>query len=127
VRSNGYEKKYPEYAFSRRNSKISNRYAYDQIRNTRNIGYSQNKTNYSRASIQQRTEAPKNYSQNRAESPRISTQQRTEASKSYSQNRAESPKATSSQRNESNRGNAQSRNSYSAENKNSSRRINNRS
>jgi len=131
VRSNGYEKQHPEYAFSRRNSNVSNRHEYDQIRNTRNVGYSQNKINYPNGSTQQRTDNRRNYSQNRVESPKnsssqrnesnrgysqnrtesqgVATQQRTESPRSYSQNKVESPKTSSSQRNESNRGYSQNR------------------
>ena len=55
-RSNGYERQHPNYSFERRNSNVRNRYELDQKRNTRNVGYSRN-----------RTESTRNYSQNRTE------------------------------------------------------------
>ena len=36
-RSNGYERQYPNYSFSRRNSSVANRYELDQRRGTRNV------------------------------------------------------------------------------------------
>lgn len=104
-RSNGYERKHPDYSFSRRNSKVVNHYELDQKRNARNImdrneiRYSQNRTESPRVSIQQRAEPRRNFSQNRTESPR-----------DYSQNRISYSKEENSQRNENFRGNTSGRN-----------------
>jgi len=88
-RSFGYERLHPDYSFSRRNSKVNNRYELDQIRNTRNVG-SSNDVGYTR----NRTTVPqRDYSQNRVETPRQSAPQRE-----YSQNRIETPRQSASQR-----------------------------
>ncbi|MBF2709293.1 hypothetical protein [Flavobacterium soyangense] len=153
-RSNGYERQYPEYSFSRRNSQVNNRYELDQIRNTRNVGsrndvgysnnrteypranapqrndsqrdYSQNRTEYPRANAPQRNDSQRDYSQNRTETPRANTPQRNDSQRDYSQNRTETPRASAPQRNESPKENTQSRNPSSGDNNNSSRGNGNR-
>jgi hypothetical protein len=113
-RSNGYEKQHPEYSFSRRNANVSNRYEYDQIRNTRNSSsrnetvYTQNKNNYPNEAKSQR-----GYSQNRNETSNATTPQRVESQRGYSQNRNETSSATTPQRVESQRGYSQNRNETS--------------
>ena len=126
-RSNGYERQNPNHSFERRNSNVSNRYELDQRRNTRNIGYNQNRTESSRAIRQQRTEPQRNYSQNRAETPRASAPQRTEPQRNYSQNSVETPRASAPQRTEARNDNSSSRNSSPRESNNSSRGNNRRS
>jgi hypothetical protein len=97
--SNDYERRYPDYAFSRRNSNYTNRYELD--RNSRNNGnknyvqndnsrrdYSQNRTETQREATPQR-----DYSQNRTE-----TQRATNPQRDYSQNRTETQRATNPQR-----------------------------
>ncbi|MES2574847.1 MAG: hypothetical protein V4572_07880 [Bacteroidota bacterium] len=110
-RANGYERQYPNHSFAKRNSNVNNRYELDQRRNTRNVGYSQNRNESPRVSNQQKREPLRNftqnrnetprvtnntrdYSQNRNESPRVSSQQKTEPLRNFSQNRNETPKAT---------------------------------
>ena len=148
-RSNAYERQHPNYSFERRNSNVTNRYELDQKRNTRNVGYSQNRNESSRVSNQQRTESQRGYSQNRNESPRVANQQRTEPQRNYSQNRIETPRVATQQRmepqrnysqnrtettrvnapqkSESRNDNSSSRNSSSRESNNSSRGSNRRS
>jgi hypothetical protein len=92
-RSNDYERRYPDYAFSRRNSNYTNRYDLDQSRNSRNgANYAQN-DNSRRDYSQNRTETQRDYSQNRAETQREATPQRD-----YSQNRAETQRQATPQR-----------------------------
>nr|WP_315186692.1 hypothetical protein [uncultured Flavobacterium sp.] len=99
-RSNGYERQYPNYSFSRRNSSVANRYELDQRRGTRNTsnyyngrtetqrGYSQNRGNSSREVMPKR-----DYSQNRGSSSREAAPQRD-----YSQNREKSSREVMPQR-----------------------------
>uniref|UniRef100_UPI00286C54E0 hypothetical protein n=1 Tax=Flavobacterium sp. TaxID=239 RepID=UPI00286C54E0 len=131
-RSNSYERQHPDYAFSRRNSNVNNRYELDQRRETRNVGsrnqgdYAQNRNststrgNSSREYTTQRTES------NRGNSQRENTQQRVEPSREYTTQRTESNRGNSqrentqqrvepsreytTQRTESNRGNSQREN-----------------
>jgi hypothetical protein len=140
-RSNGYERQYPNYAFSRRNATVSNRYELDQTRSTRTIGsrnetgysktrnnsprevesrrtgnqreYSQNRTNPSRQSAPQKTEAQRDNSQNRWTSSRESAPQRTETQRDNSQNRGNSSRQGAPQRTETQRDNSQNRESSS--------------
>jgi len=137
-RSNGYERQHPDHSFSRRNSNVVNRYELDQRRNTRTVGYSQNRresqrdysqsrTESPRVNTPQRTESQRDYSQNRTESPRVSTPQRIEPQRDYSQNRTESPRVSTPQRTESRGDNSQSRNSNSGGNSSASRNDNRRS
>ena len=136
-RSNAYERQHPDYSFSRRNSEVNNRYELDQTRNTRNLGYSQNRNNSSRVSNSSKADSQRNYAQNRLETPRVNAPQRTESQRDYSQNRSETPKVNASQRKESPRvstpqksesrvDNSQSRNSNSG-NKSTSKNNNKRS
>ncbi|MDD5149198.1 MAG: hypothetical protein PHC28_01785 [Flavobacterium sp.] len=108
-RTNGYERQHPDYSFSRRNSEVNNRYELDKRRNTRNVGYSQNRTESPRVNAPQRTENQRVYSQNRTESPRVNAPQRTENQRDYSQNRTESPRVNAPQRTENQRDYSQNR------------------
>lgn len=130
-RSNGYERRHPDYAFSRRNATVSNRYELDQRRNSRSVSsrndngnnrnrtspsreqsgrtgnqrdYSQNRTSTSRQTGPQR-----DYSQNRTSSSRQNAPQRTETQRDYSQNRDNSYRQNAPQRTETQRDNSQNR------------------
>ena len=76
-RSNGYERRHPNNAFSTRNSNVSNRYELDQRRNTRTINSgnrvsSQNRANPTRVNnAPQRNESPRANNPQRVESPRV--------------------------------------------------------
>ncbi|HEU4790372.1 MAG TPA: hypothetical protein VFS71_11850 [Flavobacterium sp.] len=135
---NTYERQYPQYAFARRNSTISNRYELDQRRynngkgyrnevanNRNNSSYSRNNTNYNsntqREYTQYRTNTAREGYTPRAESQRDYTQnrvstQRTEPQREYTQNRTSSPREISTQRAESQRDYSQNRNSTPREN-----------
>jgi hypothetical protein len=96
---NSYERRHPEYAFSKRNSSYSNHYELNQRRynnsnrnetaytrnnasyNNSQRDYSQNRTNYSRTANVQTTENRRDYSQNRENNSRENYNQ-----KDYSQN-----------------------------------------
>jgi hypothetical protein len=137
---NGYERQHPEYAFSRRNYQVSNRYELDKKRysnsyNSRNEvaynrnnskennrykttsqrDYSQNRTSNSRETSTQRVELQRDYSQNRASNSRETSTQRVEPQRDYSQNRASNPRETSTQRVEPQRDYSQNRTSSSRE------------
>jgi hypothetical protein len=142
-RSNGYERQYPNYAFSRRNASVSNRYELDQTRNIRSIGsrnetgysktrdntsrevesrrtgsqreYSQNRTNTSRQSAPQMSEAQRNNSQSRGVSSRQAVPQRTETQRDNSQNRVVSSRQSAPQRTETRIENSQNRENSSRE------------
>jgi hypothetical protein len=130
-RSNGYERQHPDYAFSRRNATVSNRYELEQRRNNKNVtsrnsngysntrttpsreaeigrngnqrDYSQNRTNPSRQTAPQRTATQRDNSQNRAFSSRESGPQRNESQRNYSQTRTNSSRQTAPQRTETQR------------------------
>jgi hypothetical protein len=128
---NSYERQYPQYAFSRRNSKISNRYELDQRRYSSNNGYknevanSRNNTNYN-------SNTQREYTQNRtntirvANVPRVETQrdytqnrtstQKTEPQREYTQNRTSTPREINTQRVETQRDYSQNRTSSPREN-----------
>jgi hypothetical protein len=120
-RSNAYERQYPDYAFSRRNTQLSNRYELDQRRELRNTssrdrnGYAQNRVKTSRESAPQRTEVQRDYSQNRINSTRESAPQRTESQRDYSQNRVNTSRESAPQRTESQRDYSQNRGNTSRE------------
>jgi hypothetical protein len=115
---NSYERQYPQYAFSRRNSNTSNRYELDQKRHNYNTGYkneaayTKNNSNYYRNNTNYNNNTQREYSQNRtnttrvAYSPRVETTQnristeRTEPQRDYSQNRANSQREINTQRTE---------------------------
>jgi len=90
-RSNGYERQYPNYAFSRRNAQVTNRYELDQRRGNRDLGSrnesvnSRNRTNSSREAAPQRGQQ-RDYSQNRTNPSREAAPQRGQQ-RDYSQNR----------------------------------------
>ncbi|EIA07851.1 hypothetical protein [Flavobacterium frigoris] len=119
-RSNGYEKRHPDYAFSRRNATVSNRYELDQRRNSRSVnsrndnGNSRNRTSPSREQSG-RVGNQRDYSQNRAGSSRQSAPQRTETQSDNSQNRTSPSRETAPQRTQTQRDNSQNRTSPSRE------------
>ena len=90
-RSNGYERQYPNYAFSRRNAQVTNRYELDQRRGNRDLGSrnesvnSRNRTNSSREAAPQRGQQ-RDYSQNRTNPSGEAAPQRGQQ-RDYSQNR----------------------------------------
>lgn len=94
---NSYERQYPNYAFSRRNYQVSNRYELDQKRYTNSnrprneIAYSRNSTNYN-------SNTQREYSQNRTSTPKEYTTQRVESQRDYSQNRTNTQRENNSQR-----------------------------
>jgi hypothetical protein len=98
-RSNDYEREYPDYAFSRRNSNYTNRYDLDQSRNSRNgANYAQNdnsRRDYSqnRTETQRQATPQRDYSQNRVE-----TQRQVAPQRDYSQNRTETQREVAPQR-----------------------------
>jgi hypothetical protein len=120
-RSNGYERQHPEYAFSRRNASVANRYELDQRRDSRNVrannqaGYAnrsnasqresvQNRTRSNRENAPQRTASQRDYTPNRSNSNRENAPQRTASQRDYTPNRSNSnrenvPQQTASQRN----------------------------
>jgi hypothetical protein len=137
-RSNGYERQHPDYAFSRRNTTVSNRHELDQRRNTRSVssrndtrysknsttpsrvesgrvgnqrGYSQNRTNPTRQTVPQRANSEKKAAPTRDNAP-----QRTANQKDYSQNRTSPSRQTASQRTTTQRGNSQNNVAPSREN-----------
>jgi len=140
-RSSGYERQFPNYAFSRRNATVSNRYELDQTRSARSIGsrnatgysktrnnsprdlesrrsgnqreYSQNRATPSRESAPQRTEAQRENSQNRRVSSRESAAQKTESQKDYPQNSRGSSRNSGPQRTETGIDNSQNRSTSS--------------
>jgi len=140
-RCNGYERQHPEYAFSRRNYQVSNRYELDQRRYSNSRGsnnelaysrnrskennnynsnsqrdYSQNRSSSSRESNAQRAEPQRDFSQNRSSSSRESNAQRTEPQRDYSQNRSSAPRENTTQRAQPQRDYSQNRSSSSREN-----------
>jgi hypothetical protein len=133
---NSYERQHPEYAFSRRNYQVSNRFELDKKRysnsnNSRNEvaynrnyskdnkrynttsqrDYSQNRTSNSREINTQRVEPQRDYSQNRTSNSRETSTQRVEPQRDYSQNRASNSRETSTQRVEPQRDYSQNRTS----------------
>ena len=154
-RSNGYERQYPNYAFNRRYTNVTNRYELDQRRGTRNNDYSsrngninsreitgrrtvtqrdysQNRRNTSREVAPQRTTTQRDNSQNRGNTSRETAPQRTATQRDYSQNRGNTSREVAPQRDYSqNRGNssreAASQRDNSQNRGNSSRGNNNRS
>jgi hypothetical protein len=142
-RSNGFERRHPDYAFSRRNATVSNRYELDQRRNSRSISarndngnsrtrtspsreqsgrvgnqrdYSQNRTSPARQNAPQRNETQRDNAQNRSSSPRQNAPQRTETQRDNSQNRSSSPRQNAPQRTETQRDNSQNRSSSPRQN-----------
>jgi hypothetical protein len=103
-RSSGYERQYPNYAFSRRNASVSNRYELDQTRSTRSVssrnetGYSKTRNNSPREAESRRSGNQREYSQNRTNSSIQSAPQRTEAQRGNSQNRRVSSRESAAQK-----------------------------
>ncbi|MDI1304743.1 MAG: hypothetical protein PSX42_07855 [bacterium] len=133
-RSNGYERQHPNYAFSRRNAQVTNRYELEQRRGSRNVGsrndngysqnrtspsrdYSQNRTNPSREAAPQRMgqQRERDYSQNRTNPSREATPQRAQQQRDYSQNRGNSTGEAVPQRAQQQRDYSQNRGNSSGE------------
>ena len=139
---NTYERRHPEYAFSRRNSNYTNRYELNQRRDNNSNEYkgkvsynnSRNSTNYNkdtREYTQNRTSStrvnsPKieynnDYNQNRTNNQRTSSDQRVANTsvieyKQQNQNRTSSPREVNTKRTESQREYSPNRTSNSKEN-----------
>jgi hypothetical protein len=120
-RSNGYERQHPDYAFSRRNATVSNRYELEQRRNNKNVtsrnsnGYSNTRTTPSREAEIGRNGNQRDYSQNRT-NPSRQTAPQTATQRDNSQNRAFSSRESGPQRNESQRNYSQTRTNSSRTN-----------
>jgi hypothetical protein len=105
-RSNWYERQYPNYAFSRRNTNVTNRYELDRRRESKNsnyrneIGYYQTRNKASRDNSSRSADVNRNYSQKNATTSRPSTSQRTENQRAYTPNtsRQNAPQRTENQR-----------------------------
>ncbi len=105
-RSNWYERQYPNYAFSRRNTNVTNRYELDRRRESKNsnyrneIGYYQTRNKASRDNTSRSADVNRNYSQKNATTSRPSTSQRTENQRAYAPNtsRQNAPQRTENQR-----------------------------
>jgi hypothetical protein len=119
-RSNGYERQHPNYAFSRRNSQVTNRYELDQRRGERNLGSRyengyQNRNYSSREAAPQRVQQQTDYSQNRNYSSREAAPQRVQQQRDYSQNRGNSSGEAAPQRAQQQRDYSQNRGNSSVE------------
>lgn len=104
-RANGYERQYPNYSFSKRNTQFDNRHELEQRRNsTENyrteVNYSQFRTENQRGNSEQRNESPRVAYQNNTGNSRMNNEQRNENSRVYSQNRTQNQRVNSEQRNE---------------------------
>jgi hypothetical protein len=119
-RHNAYEKKYPNYSFSRRNNEIVNRYELDRRRDTRDV-YSDNRnvTHYqpstNRNNIETRVEPSRRYADNRTSnssrsnndyrgnSSRVTTPVRVESTRNYSESNRTNRNGTTNSSPSSNR------------------------
>jgi len=132
-RENGYERQYPNYSFSNRNTQFGNRYELEQRRNSnessRNeVSYSQIKTENQKGNSEQRNETPRVYTQNRSEKQRVNSEQRNETPRIYTQIRTENQRLNSEQRNETPRIHSQNRTEnqrVNSEQRNESPRVSN--
>ncbi|WP_268846072.1 hypothetical protein [Flavobacterium aestivum] len=122
---NWYEKRYPNYSFSRRNYQVANRYELDQRRYNNNnrsrneIAYSRNNSDYSRNNSNYNSNSQREYSQNRTSAPREYATQRVESQRDYSQNRVYTQR-TEPQKDYSQRDYSQNRTNTQRENNNQS-------
>lgn len=82
-RNNAFERRYPDYSFSRRNNDVINRYELDRRRDNREV-YSEN-----RNSTRYQTNADRNYSTNRVEPSRRYAGNINFSRENYSQRRDE--------------------------------------
>ncbi|PJJ08755.1 hypothetical protein CLU83_2053 [Flavobacterium sp. 1] len=150
---NSYERRHPDYAFSKRNNNYSNHYELNQRRysngnrnevaysrnnpgyNNSQREYSQNRASYSRATNKPMIEYQKDYSQNRTNSPGAAGIQRTEPQRNYSQNRENTSRENYNQKDysqntasstiENNTQITQPQRDYSSQNRNNISRENN--
>nr|WP_315197010.1 hypothetical protein [uncultured Flavobacterium sp.] len=113
---NSYERRNPEYAFSKRNNNYSNHYELNQRRYSNNNGNgNRNETAYSRNNTRYNN-SQREYSQNRISSTRATNKPMIEYQKDYSQNRTNSPRTVTVQRTEPQRDYNQNRGNTSREN-----------
>ncbi len=136
---NSYERRYPEYAFARRNSTYSNRYEMNQKRYTTsneyrgNVSYSNNNSrrssNYSntareysqnRTNTSRGTNAPIEYkadnTPNRTNTQRVANGNSNDYKRDYDQTRGSSTREVAVERKESPRDNNQNRSNTSRDN-----------
>jgi hypothetical protein len=128
---NSYERQNPQYAFSKRNSTISNRYELDQRRYSSNNGFrnevanTRNNSRYSRNNSNYNSDNQKEYTPNRTNTPKVvynprvesqkeytpnrTSAQRTEPQREYTQNRTSTPREINTQRVDSQRDYSQNR------------------
>lgn len=115
---NSYEKQYPQYAFSRRNSTYTNRYELDQRRYSANRGSknevasTRNNPGYSRNYANSNSNTQREYTQNRTNTTKEVFVPKTGSQREYTANRS------SIQKTEPQREYAQNRTSYSNESNN---------
>src|SRR6187402_2977868 len=115
---NSYERQYPQYAFSRRNSNASNRYELDQRRYSANRGSknevasTRNNPGYSRNYANSNSNTQREYTQNRTNTTKEVFVPKTGSQREYTANRS------SIQKTEPQREYAQNRTSYSNESNN---------
>nr|WP_315169782.1 hypothetical protein [uncultured Flavobacterium sp.] len=131
-RNNAYEKRYPNYSFSRRNSEVANRYELDRRRDSRNV-YSDNRnvTRYepssNRNNTETRVEPSRRYADNRTSnssssnndyrenSSRVNTPVRVESTRNYSESGRSNRSGTTNSSAASNRNSNYSNSSNSRE------------
>jgi hypothetical protein len=118
---NGYERQYPEYAFAKRNYKVSNRYELDQRRYSTNdrakneIAYSRNNSNNYRNNNTYSSNSQREYTPNRTNTTREINTQSTTSQREYNQNRTTSTREYNTPKVEPQRDNNQNRVSSSRE------------
>ncbi|MFA9187819.1 hypothetical protein AAGV33_06870 [Flavobacterium sp. FBOR7N2.3] len=97
-RTNAYERRYPNNAFSKRYSNYSNRYELDQKRGTRYSSINRNSTGRQYSTTSTRRGTQRDYSANRNTSSRVSTTPRT-TSREYTENKSNNSRANTPSRN----------------------------
>lgn len=105
-RHNAYERNYPNYSFSRRNTEVTNRYELDRRRGNRedynsNRNVTRYESNANRNYSEARVEPSRRYAENRSNSQQYSNQ-RSDTDYSSNNSRATAPVRVESSRNDSN-------------------------
>lgn len=103
-RMNGYEKQYPNYSFSKRNTQFENRHLLDQRRyfdknSRKEVNYSQNRNQ--KVNSEKINETNKTAYQNKIDDSRINSRQTNQPQRVYSQIKTDNSRVNSNQRNES--------------------------
>ena len=101
---NGYEKQYPNYSFSKRNTQFENRHLLDQRRyfdknSRKEVNYSQNRNQ--KVNSEKINETNKTAYQNKIDDSRINSRQTNQPQRVYSQIKTDNSRVNSNQRNES--------------------------